>query len=135
MNNTVELGQETIKQIAELVKPEIMSNAAQIILAVVPIIGVLFGAALFFSLFYFYHKQKMLMIEKEIYKPLRLNWNLIFIVSGFIFMLSGVAITVVFIINGSTGYELLGGGVTLGVGVAIILSYILSSKVSGGKRQ
>ena len=74
------------------------------------------------------------MIEKGIYRPVKLNWNLIFFVSGFIIGLSGLAITLVFTLNGFLGLELLGGGIPLAVGLAIFLSYLFSKQVSGGRQ-
>lgn len=132
MDNQLHLSEETLQKLAQIIKQNthMPSEASQIILSIVPIIGVLFGSFLFFSLFYFYHKQKMLLIEKGLYKPVRLNWNLIFIVTGFIISFSGAMITLVFIINKNFGYELLGGVIPLGVGLAIILAYLVSSKVS-----
>lgn len=128
--NTIHLSQESLKKLSELLQNQTLpSGASQIILAVVPIVGVLFGGFLFFSLFYFYHKQKTLMIEKGIYRPVHFNWSLIFIVTGFIIGMSGMAITVVFLINGATGYELLGGGIPLAIGFSIVLSYFLSHKL------
>ena len=132
---SVDLSPKTLSELAKIIeKGSLPSEASQIILSIVPIIGVLFGSLLFLSLFYFFQKQKMLLIEKGIYKPMNLNWNLIFIVTGFIIAFSGLVITIVFLINKAYGFELLAGGLPLGIGIAIILSYLLSNKVSSDRK-
>lgn len=135
IKETISLSSQSLKELANLIQENTspLSGASQVVFSLVPMLGVLFGTFLFFSLFYFYHKQKMLMIEKGFYKPLRLNWNLIFFVSGLIIGFSGLVITIVFVLNGISGIELLGGGIPLAVGLAIFLSYFFSKKVSGGR--
>jgi hypothetical protein len=131
MEPVVRISTESLEKLAKIVdKGESLSEASQIILSLVPLIGVLFGTFLFFSLFYFYHKQKMLMIEQKLYKPIRLNWSLIMVLAGFIIFLAGVAITLVFILNRDFGHELLGGLIPFAVGLAILLTYFVSNKVN-----
>lgn len=134
MVENIELSDKSLKKLAELINNgNPLSDAAQIILAIVPIVGILFGAFLFFSLFYFYHKQKLLLIEKEHYQPFQFNWNMIFIVGGAIMTFIGIVMVVVFVLSGAIRYELLGAGIPLAIGLALIVSYLVSNRVRGGR--
>lgn len=131
LNNIIELSPKSLKALAEVVKEgHFHSLTSQVLISLVPIIGVLLGTFLFFSLFYFYHKQKVLLIEKGLFKPIRINWSLALVLTGMALMMTGVSITTVFLINKKTGLELLGGLVPLGVGIALFSSYFIIRKNS-----
>jgi len=128
---TVELSNETLEKLATLISSR--SSITEIIIALIPIIGIIGGCFIFFSIFLFYYKQRVLIIKSGNYKPFKPNWNLILLLAGMMNIAFGIAITIVFIINKAYGYELLGGLIPLLVGVAIIFTYIISNKVNSGR--
>jgi len=128
---TVELSNETLEKLATLISSR--STITEIIIALIPIVGIIGGCFIFFSIFLFYYKQRVLIIKSGNYKPFKPNWNLILLLAGMMNIAVGIAITIVFIINKAYGYELLGGLIPFLVGVAIIFTYIISNKVNSGR--
>ncbi|HOJ50275.1 MAG TPA: hypothetical protein PKW55_05640 [Spirochaetota bacterium] len=130
----VELSDQSIEKLVNLLSQK-SSPTVDIIVSLIPIVGIIGGCFVFFSIFLFYYKQRILIIQTGNYKPFKVNWNLVLILTGMVTTFVGIAITTVFIINKVYGFELLGGLIPLFTGLAIIFTYIISNKVRSGREE
>ena len=103
------------------------SAAAQILISIIPIVGIVMGSVVVFFFLFWNHREKMLMIEKGIVKK-----NPIFdiesfsLLSGLLLFGIGLSITILFAIKEGASYSLLGGVIPLSIGLSLILYYIIT---------
>jgi hypothetical protein len=108
------------------------SIAAQVILTVIPIVGIVFGCAVVFFYIYYNHRVKMLMIEKGIYqKPAeKFDLDSFSLLVGLITFGIGLAMSVFFVLREGVSYGLLGGLIPLAVGGGLIAFFIVRMKMN-----
>jgi len=104
------------------------SVASQVIISIIPIVGIVMGCVVVFFYVLWSHRERMLMIEKDSYSPAPIDLDTFSLLSGILLVAVGVTLTVVFIIIGSTGYPLLGGLIPLSIGVGLLAFYLLRVK-------
>lgn len=105
-------------------------SAAQVIISLVPIVGIAFSAiVIFFALLWRHHEIK-LRISKDSYNPPKFNWSLFSLFSGLCLIGVGVSISIVFLIISGITYGLLGGIIPLVLGIMFLVFYKL---ISNGK--
>ncbi|HAC31788.1 MAG: hypothetical protein IKS30_04455 [Treponema sp.] len=102
---------------------EQFSPAAQVIIALIPIIGIVFAAVLiFFALLWRHHEIKM-QISKGTYEVKRFNFRLFALFSGLSLTGVGVMLTIMFFMMNSISWGLLGGLIPLVLGIMNIIFY------------
>jgi hypothetical protein len=102
-----------------------MSAAAQVIIAVIPIVGIFMGSVVVFFYLLWYHRRRVLLIKAgQDYKP---DFDLLSfsLLTGLLLLAVGVSLTVFFVIIGNTGYGLLGGIIPLSIGVGLLAYYVI----------
>ena len=103
------------------------SAAAQILISIIPIVGIVMGSVVIFFFLFWNHREKMLMIEKGIEKK-----NMLFDVESFSLLAGlllfgiGISITLLFAIKEGASYNLLGGLIPLSTGLSLILYFIIT---------
>lgn len=106
------------------------SEAVQILVTVIPIVGIVAGSAVLFFFLYFNHKQKMLLIEKGLYQRISFDFDAFSLFTGFLLSGAGAALTLFFLLKDGISYGLIGGLVPLGLGISFILYYFAKSKTT-----
>ncbi|MGQ9843920.1 MAG: DUF6249 domain-containing protein [Spirochaetota bacterium] len=106
------------------------SEAVQILVTVIPIVGIVAGSAVLFSFLYFNHKQKMFSIEKGVYQKISFDFDAFSLFTGFLLSGAGAALTLFFLLKEGMSYGLIGGLVPLGLGISFILYYFVKSKTT-----
>ena len=99
----------------------VLSEAAQIILTILPIVGVVMGGIVIFFYLLWNYKQKMFMIEKGIYEPKAFDFTTYSLLLGLLLFSVGVVLSVFFILKEGITYGLLGGLIPLAVGVSLLI--------------
>lgn len=99
------------------------SVAVQVIVSVIPIVGIVMGSVLIFFYFFWNYKQRMLMIEKGILKKNPFDLDLFCLFSGFILLGLGTCLTLFFYLKEGLSYGLLSGLIPLAVGVSLLLFF------------
>lgn len=99
--------------------------AAQIIVTIVPIIGIIFGFLVIFFYLLWNHKQKMFLIQKDkmVHRPV--NLTILSLFAGTILTGIGTALTLFFSIKDGLSYGLLGGIIPLTTGFSLIIFFII----------
>ena len=102
--------------------------AAQIIIAVVPIVGIVMAGVLIFFYLFWRNKQIICQIQTKTYTPIKFNLSGFCLISGILLLMIGGVLTVLFSIIDGVSYVLLGGLVPLSCGIGLLLYYFISSK-------
>lgn len=104
--------------------------SAQVILALIPIVGITFSFLLIFFAILWKHHEVKLRISKNTYNPPAFNWKTFSLLSGLCLSGIGVAITIIFLIISGVTYGLLGGVIPFILGVMLLIFYKL---IANGK--
>jgi hypothetical protein len=116
---------KTLKQIQEALDSQQPneSNSYKIVLYLVPIFGIVFGSGFLFSLFYWWHKQRLEMIRSNLYKPVQFNLRLYSFFLGLLLTFTGFVLSLVFIMVLGKSLAMLGGLLPLAVGLSLLTFY------------
>ncbi|MBN1498186.1 MAG: hypothetical protein JXA07_15540 [Spirochaetes bacterium] len=106
------------------------SAAAQVIVTVIPIVGIVTGGVLLFFFLYWSYKQRVLMIEKGQYVKFEFDFDTFSLLSGLVLTFVGACLVVFFIILEGFTYPLLSGLIPLSVGVSLLVYYMLRAKMN-----
>ncbi|MCL2174886.1 MAG: hypothetical protein FWB73_02460 [Treponema sp.] len=102
-----------------------ISTSAQVIIAIIPIVGIVMGSVVIFFYLLWNHRRRSLLIKAGLYT--RPNFHLLTfsLLSGLLLGTVGVALTILLIVIGNTSYGLLGGIIPLSMGVGLLAFYII----------
>jgi len=103
------------------------SAAAQILISIIPIVGIVMGSVVIFFFLFWNHREKMLMIEKGMEKKNTLfDVESFSLLAGLLLFGVGISITTLFAIKEGASYNLLGGVIPLSIGLSLILYFIIT---------
>jgi uncharacterized membrane protein len=109
--------------------PSAPSVAVQIIVAIIPIVGIVMGSVLVFFYLFWSYKQRTLMIEKGILKKNPFDLDLFSLLSGFMLFGIGTCLTLFFYLEEGLSYSLLGGLIPLAIGLSLLLFFVVWRKL------
>jgi hypothetical protein len=101
------------------------SAAAQVLLSIIPIVGIIMGSIVVFFYLFWRFKQNMRMIEKGIRPPTSFDLVSFSLVAGLVSSGIGFVLSVFFFLTDGASYTLLGGLIPLAVGVSLLAFYLL----------
>ena len=103
-----------------------LTPAAQVIVSIIPIVGIVFGAIIvFFALLWRHHENK-LRIKTNSYKPINFNWMAFTLLLGMCLTGVGLVLTAMFALLEGKSFALLGGLIPLSIGVMLVAFYKLT---------
>lgn len=97
--------------------------ASQIIVSVIPIVGITLGATVIFFYLLWSHKERAILIERGLYQRPVFDLDTFCLLAGLLLAGVGVAVTVVLALMNGIGYEVLGGAIPLAIGAALLVFY------------
>lgn len=100
-----------------------ISVAAQVVIAVVPIVGIVIGGIVVFFYLLWRNKQISLLIAQGTYKPAQFNLRLFSLLTGLLLFGIGIVLSVFFFLLEGLTYALLGGLIPLILGLSLIVFY------------
>ena len=107
---------------------ETPSRAAQVIISIIPIVGIIMGGLVIFFYLLYSHREKILMIEKGMVRKRNFDLEIFSLFAGLLLSLIGLSLTVFFAIIEGVNYSLLSGVIPLSCGISLIVYYILRVK-------
>ena len=113
---------------------ELVSSAAQVIIAVIPIVGIVIGGVVVFFYLLWRHREISLQIKTGTYNPHKFDFKLFSLFTGLLLMGIGAVLTILFLIVQGFSYMLLGGLLPFVIGICLILFYRVypnSEKIDG----
>ncbi len=97
--------------------------AAQIIISIIPIVGISAAAAVVFFWLFWHHRRTTLLIKSGIYQKPEFNLQSFSLLTGLLLASIGLVLTILLAILEGKSYSLLGGAIPLACGVALLVFY------------
>jgi len=111
---------------------ELSSAAAQVIISIIPIVGIVMGSVVIFFYLLWNHRRRTLLIKAGQYLKPDFNLLTFSLLSGLLLSTVGVALTIFLsIIEGAT-YGLLGGIIPLSMGTGLLTFYVIKRRDKNG---
>ena len=101
------------------------SATAQVIIAIIPIVGIFMGSVVIFFYLLWNHRQKTLLIKAGQYAKPDFNLMTFSLLSGLLLITVGIALTVLLAIIEKASYGLLGGLIPLSMGIGLLAFYVI----------
>jgi len=101
----------------------VTSAAAQVIISLIPIVGICIAGVLVFFALLWHHRETKLRIKTGNYTPKNFNLKVFSLLTGLLLVGVGLILTVMFIIMSGISVELLGGLIPLVVGIMLIIFF------------
>jgi hypothetical protein len=103
----------------------ITSAAAQVIISVIPIVGIVMGSIVIFFYLLWNHRRKTLLIKAGQYNRPVFDLRSFSLLSGLLLSSVGIALTVLLSIIEGVSYGLLGGIIPLAMGIGLLAYYVI----------
>lgn len=100
-----------------------ISPAAQILVSLIPIVGIVCGAAVIFFALLWRHRETKLRILNDTYKPVQFNFRVFSLLTGLFLTAVGLVLSVMFILIHGISWAALGGLIPFATGVAMLIFY------------
>ena len=107
---------------------DVTSAAAQVIIAVIPIVGIVMGSVVIFFYLLWNHRRRTLLIKAGQYTRPSFDLLSFSLLSGLLLMSAGAALTVLLAIVEGASYGLLGGIIPLTMGAGLLTYYIIKRR-------
>lgn len=101
------------------------SHAAQVIVAIIPIVGIVIGGVVVFFYLLWRHKHISMMIRTGTYKPVHFNFKLFSLLAGLLLAGVGLVLTILLGLLEGLSYPLLGGLIPGILGLMLLAFYKL----------
>jgi len=99
------------------------SNTAQIIITVIPIVGIVMGSIVVFFYLLWNHRRRTLLIKAGHFNRPNFDLMSFSLLTGLLLSVVGVALTVFLAIVTGASYGLLGGIIPLSIGTGLLIFY------------
>jgi hypothetical protein len=111
-----------------------LPTAAQILISIIPIVGIVMMAVLAFFYLLWAHREKVRLIERGLYQPRKIDIDTFCLLSGLLLASVGVVLSILFIVIQGSSYALLGGLIPFAAGASFLAFYMLRRKREGHER-
>jgi predicted cation transporter len=101
------------------------TSAAQVIIAIIPIVGIVMGSVVVFFYLLWHHRRRILLIKAGQFQKPDFDLLSFSLLTGLLLLSVGISLTVFLGIMENTGYGLLGGIIPLAVGFGLLVFYII----------
>jgi len=108
------------------------SAAAQVIVSIIPIVGIVMGSVIVFFFLMWDYKYKVFMIEKGFKREYTFNLTTFCLLSGLILFILGLCLVIFFLIKDGFSYGVLSGLIPFGVGMSLLMFVKISGKMKSG---
>lgn len=107
---------------------QLTSSAAQVIISIIPIVGIVMGSVVIFFYLLWAHRRKTLLIKAGQYKRPEFDLYSFSLLSGLLLSCVGVALTILLIIVEGASYGVLGGIIPLAMGGGLLGYHFISRR-------
>jgi hypothetical protein len=102
---------------------QLSSSAAQVLIAIIPIVGIVMGAVVIFFYLLWNHRRRILLIKAGHYNRPDFDLLSFSLLAGLLLGSVGLTLTVFLIIIQGATYGLLGGIIPLAIGAGLLIYY------------
>ena len=103
-----------------------LTPAAQVIIAIIPVVGIAIGGILVFFAILWHHHEVKQRIAMGTYTPFKFNFRAFSLLTGLLLVGVGLVLTAMFALLEGMCYALLGGVVPLVLGIMLLLFFKLN---------
>ena len=104
---------------------ETWSAAAQVIVAIIPIVGIVMGSVVIFFYLLWFHKRRTLLIQAGQYNREKFDFFSFSLLAGLLLTVVGITLTIFLIIILGVSFGILGGLIPLSCGVSLLAYYFI----------
>ena len=104
---------------------ETWTAAAQIIVAIIPIVGIVMGSLVIIFYLLWYHKRRTLLIQAGQFNPPKFDFLSFSLLAGLLLASVGITLTVFLVIALGISLGLLGGLIPLSCGIGLLAYYLI----------
>ncbi|MDR0552403.1 MAG: hypothetical protein LBG72_10430 [Spirochaetaceae bacterium] len=104
------------------------SSTAQVIIAIIPIVGIVMGSVVVFFYLLWNYKRSKLLIQTRQYSRTNFSLRLFSLLAGLLLGVTGVCLTVFLSLLQGLSYSLLGGIIPLSCGIALLAYFYVCGK-------
>ncbi len=97
------------------------SIAAQVLISLIPIVGIALGSIVVFFWLLWNHRERKLLIQQGLWTPAHFDVDTVSLLSGLLLVTIGLVLTVLIFLVDGVGYSLLGGLMPLSTGLALLV--------------
>lgn len=105
---------------------QIVSPAAQVIVSIIPIVGICFAASIIFFALLWKHHENVMLIQKDLYNPPKIDLRNFSLLLGLCLVGVGIVLSLMFLLLKHLSWGLLGGLIPLAVGLMLLLFHRIS---------
>ena len=105
------------------------SAAAQIIVSIIPIVGIVMGCLVILFYLLWDYKYKVFLVEKGLRKDKPFDFISFCLLSGLILLTLGICLVVVFLVIDGFSYSVLGGMIPASIGISMLLFVKISGRM------
>ncbi|MDR2510767.1 MAG: hypothetical protein LBC77_09015 [Spirochaetaceae bacterium] len=105
------------------------NSAAQVIIAVIPIVGIVMGSVVVFFYLMWNYKRQVLLIQTQRYERATFDLQSFSLFTGFLLGGVGLCLTIFLSVLLGRGMWLLGGIIPLSIGISLLLYFIVSRRL------
>lgn len=102
-----------------------VNNIAQVIISIMPIVGIVIGGTCLFFFMLWHHHEVKLQIKTGMFVPVKTDYRAVSLLTGLLLTVVGAIMSLVFGLLAGASYLLLGGLIPFATGASILLFYIL----------
>ncbi|MDR3166535.1 MAG: hypothetical protein LBT93_01220 [Treponema sp.] len=99
------------------------SSAAQVIVSIIPIVGIVMGSVVVFFYLLWNHRRKTLLIRAQHYDRPEFDLLSFSLLAGLLLSCVGISLTVFLALALGTNFGLLGGIIPLSIGIGLLIYY------------
>ncbi|GMO16945.1 MAG: hypothetical protein LBG79_00995 [Spirochaetaceae bacterium] len=103
--------------------------AAQVIVAIIPIVGIVMGSVVVFFYLLWGHKRKSMLIQSGQYQRPAIDLELFSLFTGLLLSGVGLCLTLFLMVATDITMELLGGVIPLSLGISLLLFFVIKRKL------
>lgn len=105
------------------------SIAAQVIVSVIPIVGIVMGCTVIFFYLMWDYKFKIHMIDKGIYKRTPFDLDTFSLLTGLVLFILGLVLMIFFLVKDGFSYGALSGLIPVSIGLSLLIFFIVRLKI------
>jgi hypothetical protein len=110
------------------------SQAAQVVVSVIPIVGIVMGCGVIFFYLLWNYRLKCLMIERDLLKTKPFDLDSFSLFAGLILLSIGFSLMLFFVLKDGLSYGVLSGLIPLSIGISLIVFFLIRNRMNKTER-
>ena len=106
------------------------STAAQVIVSIIPIVGIVMGCIVIFFYLLWNYKLKVHLIDKGLYSRVPFDMDTFSLLSGLVLSILGLALMVFFLVMDGFSYGVLSGLIPVSIGLSLLIFFTVRYKTN-----